>query len=160
MFVRTQILSLSVMPLFFKYYEGHPETKERLSIMSTHLFCCSRPLVSSVHCDVENCLMQLYVGYCYVLSAEIAVAMAVPIENPTGCEVRAVIRFLQADEFLGYVTEKASSRVGFICYTTMRVRILPGRHKPCCVRNSIETSSSILRTVRTWHRRTFSCFQK
>ena len=33
-------------------------------------------------------------------------------------------------------------------------------HKPCCVSNSIGTSSSILRTDRTWHRRTFSCFQK
>ena len=40
-----------------------------------------------------------------MVSAEIAVAMAVPIE------VRGVIRFLQADEILGYLAEKVSSRV-------------------------------------------------
>ena len=38
--------------------------------------------------------------------------------------------------------------------------MLPSRYKPWCVRNSIVTSSSILRKVRTCHRRTFSCFQK
>ena len=75
------------------------------------------------------------------------------------CEVRGVIRFLQDDEILGYLAEEASSRVELFCCTTMHVRILPGRRKPCCVSNSIGTSRSILRTVRTWHRRTFSCFQ-
>ena len=72
-----------------------------MRIQSAHLFCCSRSLVSGVQCDVENCLMQLYVGPCHVVSAEIAVAMAVPIENPADCEVRGVIRFLQIDEILG-----------------------------------------------------------
>ena len=50
------------------------------------------------------------------------------------------------------------SRKLFYC-TTMHVRILPGRHKPCCISNSIGTSSNIFCTVRTWHFRTFSCFQ-
>ena len=34
---------------------------------------------------------------------EIAVAIAVPIENPVHCEVRGVIRFHKADEILGYL---------------------------------------------------------
>ena len=105
---------------------------------------------------LKSCLMRLYVGACHMISAEIAVAMAVPIENLADCEARGVIRFLQANEILNYLAEEASSRVEW----TMHVRILPGRHKPCCVSNSVGTSSSILRTVRTWHRRTFSCFQK
>ena len=63
-----------------------------------------------------------------MVSAEIAVAMAVPIENPADCEVQGVIRFLQADEILGYLTEEASYRVELFCCTT--VRILTGRHKP------------------------------
>ena len=44
-------------------------------------------------------------------SAEITVAMAVPIENPADCEVRGVGHFLQANEILGYLAEEASSRV-------------------------------------------------
>ena len=104
--------------------------------------------------------MQLYVESCHVVSAEIVVAIAVPIENPADCEMRGVTRFLQADEMLGYPAEEASSRVELFGCTTMHVRILLGRHKPCCVSNSIGTSSSTLRTVRTWHRRTFSCLQK
>ena len=79
-------------------YEGNPESKERLRIQSAHLFCCSRFLVSGVHCDVEKCLMQLYVGPYHVVSAEIAAAIAVPIENPTEYEVRDAISFLQADK--------------------------------------------------------------
>ena len=55
--------------------------------------------------------MQLYVGPCPVVSAEIAVAIALSIENTDGCEVRGVIRFLQADEILGYLAEEGSSRV-------------------------------------------------
>ena len=109
---------------------------------------------------LKSCLMQLYVGPCHVLSAEITVAMAVPIENSADCEMRGVTHFLQVDEILGYLAEEASSRVELFCCTTTHVRILPGRHKPCCVSNSIGTSSSIHRRVRTWHRRTFSCFQK
>ena len=108
----------------------------------------------------KSYLMQLYVGPCHLVSAEIAVAMAVPIENPTDCEVRGFICFVQADEILGYLVKEASSRVELFCCTTMHVRILPGRHKPCCVSNSIGVSSSILRTNRTWHRGTFPCFQK
>ena len=141
----------SYVVYFFQELRGHPESKERLRIQSARLFCCSRSLVFGVQCDVEKCLMQLYVGSCHVVSAELAVAMAVPIENPADCEKRGVIRFLQANEILGYLAEETSSRVELFCCTTMHVRILPGKHKACCVSNSIGTSSSILRTVRTWH---------
>ena len=136
-------------------YEGHPGSKEHLRIQSAHLFCCNRSLVSGVQYDVENCLMQLCVGPCHMVSAEIAVAMAVPIENPADCEGRGVIRFLQVDDILGYLAEEASSRVELFCCTTMHIRILSDRNRPCCVSNSIGISSSILRTVRTWHRRLF-----
>ena len=96
-------------------YENHPESKERLRIHSAHLLCCSRSLVSGVQRDVEKYLMQLHVGPCYVVSAERAVVMAVPIENPADYEVRGVIHFLQADEILGYLAEEASSRVELLC---------------------------------------------
>ena len=43
--------------------------------------------------------------------------------------MRGVIRFLEADEILGYLAEEASSRVELFCCTTMNFRILPGRHK-------------------------------
>ena len=89
--------------------------------------------------------MKLYVGPCHGVSAEITVAMAASTENPTVCEAQGVIHFLEADEILGYLAEEASSRVELFCCTTMHVRILPGRYKPCCVSNSIGTSSSILR---------------
>ena len=105
-------------------------------------------------------LMLLYIGPCHIVSAEKAVAMAVSIENPADYEVQGVIRFLQTNEYLGYLAKEASSRMELFCCTIMQVHILPGRHKPCCMSNSIGTSSSILRTVRTWHHRTFSCFQK
>ena len=49
-------------------YEGHPESKECLRIKSAHVFCCRLSLVSGVQCAVENCLMQLYVGPCHVVS--------------------------------------------------------------------------------------------
>ena len=55
--------------------------------------------------------MQLYVGPSYVVSAEIAMAMAVSIQSPTDCELRGVTSFLQADEILGCLAEEASSRV-------------------------------------------------
>ena len=35
--------------------------------------------------------------------------MAVPIKNPADCEVRGVIRFLQADEILGYIVAEEAS---------------------------------------------------
>ena len=63
--------------------------------------------------------MQLYVGLCHVVIAEIAVAMAVPIENSADSEVRGVIRFLQADEILGYLAEEASFRMELFCCPTM-----------------------------------------
>ena len=107
---------------------------------------------------LKSFLMRLYVGSCQVVSEEIAVAISVPIENPADSEVRGVISFLQADEILGYLAEEASSRVELFCCTTMHVRILPDRYKPCYLSNFIGTSSSILSIVRTWHRRTFSCF--
>ena len=113
---------LNIINLYLFYniilfnYEGHPESKERLRIQSAHLLCCSRSLIYGGHCDVEHCLIQLYVGPCHVVNAEIPVAMAVPIEIPTDCGVRGVIRFLQADETLGYLAEEASSRVELFCY--------------------------------------------
>ena len=79
--------------------------------------------------------MQLYVGPCQVVSAEIAVAMALQVENPANCEMQGAIRFLQANEILSYLAEEARSRVELFCCTTMHVRMLPGRHKPCCVSN-------------------------
>ena len=142
-------------------YEGCPGSKERLRIKSAHLFYCSRSLVSGVQCDVENYLTQLYVGRCHVVNAEIAVVMAVPIENPTDCEIQGVICFLQADEILGYLAEEARSRVELLfCCTTMYVRIFPGRHKSSCMSISIGAFSNILHTVRNWNGRTFSSFQK
>ena len=74
--------------------------------------------------------MQLYVGPCQVVSAEIAVAKAVPIENPADCEVRDVISFLQADGISGYHAEETRLRMELFCFTTMHVRIVPGRHEP------------------------------
>ena len=112
-------------------YEGHPDSKERLRIQFAYVFCCSLSLVSGVQCDVEKLLILLYAGPCHVVSTEMAVAMAVPIEKPADdCEARGVISFLQADEILGYLAEEASSRVELFCCRTMHVRILPGRHKP------------------------------
>ena len=68
--------------------------------------------------------MQLYIGPCHVVSAEIAVVMAVPIENPADYEVRGVIRFLQVDEILGYLAEEANFHMDLFCCTTMHVLIL------------------------------------
>ena len=104
--------------------------------------------------------MQLYIRPCHVVSAEITVAMAVPIGNPVDCEVGGIIHFLQANGILGYLAEEANSCMELFCCMTMYVHILPGRDKPCCMSNFIGTSSSILHTVQTWHRHTFSCFQK
>ena len=55
---------------------------------------------------LKSFLMQMYVGPSHVVSAEIAVAMAVLIENPADYDVQCVIRFLQADEILGYLAEE------------------------------------------------------
>ena len=51
-----------------------------------------------------------------MLSAEIALAMSMPIENPADCEVRGVIGFLQTEEILGYLDEEASSRMELFCF--------------------------------------------
>ena len=63
-----------------------------------------------------------------MVSAEIAVAMSVLIENPTDCEVQGVIHFLQASEILDYLAEGASSREELLCCMTMHVCIMPGRY--------------------------------
>ena len=119
-----------------------------------------------------TCLLQPIIGFwcsvwcwkvascsCHVVSAEIAVAMVVPIENPAYCKVRGVVSFLQVDEILGYFAEEASSCMELFCCMAMHVHILPSRHKPCFMGNSIGTSSSILCTVWTWHHQTFTYFQ-
>ena len=72
-------------------------------------------------------LMQLYVGPCHVVSADIAVAKAVPIENPADCEARGFIRFLQVDEILDDLAERARFRVNLFCCTRMHVCLLHGR---------------------------------
>ena len=46
-----------------------------------------------------------------MVSGEIAVAMAVPIENTANCEVQGVICFLQANEIFDYLAEDTSSHV-------------------------------------------------
>ena len=61
--------------------------------------------------------MQLYVRACHLVTAEIAVSMTVPIENPADFEMQGVIRFLQADEILGYLAEEASFRVEYCSVT-------------------------------------------
>ena len=76
-----------------------------------HLFRCSRSLVSGVQCDVEKLPHAVVRWTCRALSAEIAVAMAVPVEDPADCEVRGIIRLLQADEILRYLTEEAITHV-------------------------------------------------
>ena len=112
-------------------YESHPESKERLCIQSAHLFCCSRSLVSDVQWDVEK------------LPHAVVRRTLSRVKCRDSCghscadwESRwlwGVIRFQQADEILGYLSEEASSRVEVFRCTTMHVRILPGIHKPCCV---------------------------
>ena len=139
------LLSLLLRPGFSLTSPGEPPMDHGFQVLSAML---------------KYCPMQLYVGLYHVVSAEICVAMAVPIENPADSEVRGDLRFLQADEILDYLAEEASSHVELFRCTTMHVRILPERHKPCCVSYSFRTPSSILRTVLTWHRRTFSCFQQ
>ena len=139
-------------------YEGHPESKESLHIQS------EKPV-----------LLQPIIGFwcsvwCWKLSHAVAHQTLSHGKCRDSCghgcadwETRqlwgAKFCFLQADEILGYLAEEASSRVELFNCTTVHVRMLP-RHKPCYLSNSIGTSSSILHTVRAWHRRTFSCFQK
>ena len=54
-----------------------------------------------------------------MVSAEIAVDNIVPIENHADYKVRGVIRSLQTDEILVYLAEEASSRMEFLCCTTI-----------------------------------------
>ena len=88
----TEIVAMFICLLI---YECHPESKERLRIKSAHIFCCCRALVSGVQCDVER-LPHSVVGrtFCHVVSAEIAVAMTVPIENPAAPTVRCEVLFV------------------------------------------------------------------
>ena len=72
----------------YNMYEAHLEYSPRTCFVAAdHLFLMCSVLKSS--------LMQLYVGPCHVVGAEIAVATVVPIENSADCEVGGVIRFLQ-----------------------------------------------------------------
>ena len=127
---------------------------------SGHLFRCSRSLVSW---DSVWCWKLPHAVVRRTLSSSKCrhnCSMAVSTENPADCEVQGVISFLQADKVFGYLAEEASSCVELFSCTTMHVRILPGRHKPCCESNSTGTSLIILRTARNWHCQTFSWFQK
>ena len=117
-------------------YEGHPESKERCAYSPRTCFVAADHWFLVFSVMLKSFLMQLYVGSCHVVSAEIAVVMAVPIENPADCELRGVIRFLQTDEII-----RLSCRRGKLSRGS--------RHKSCCVSSSTGTSSSILRTVRT-----------
>ena len=49
-----------------------------------------------------------------MVSAEIAVATAMPIENTADCEVRGVIHFLQTDEILGYLSRRSKISHGVV----------------------------------------------
>ena len=82
------------------YYEGHQKVKN---------VCTYSPLTCFVAADhwflvfsvmLKSCLMQLYIRPCHMVSAEIAVAMAVQFLNHAVYELIAVIRFLQDDEIL------------------------------------------------------------
>ena len=82
------------------YYLYTKEAIQKVKNICAYLLCCSPSLVSDVQRDVEKLRMQLYVGLSNVVSAERTVATPLPIENPAECEVRGVIRFLQAEEIL------------------------------------------------------------
>ena len=58
--------------------------------------------------------MQLYVVHCHIVRAEIAVTMAMPIENPAECTVGGVTRFLKADEILGYLGRRGKFSRGIV----------------------------------------------
>ena len=53
---------------------------------------------------------------------------------------------------------EANLHVALFWYMTMHAQIPPGRHRPCCMMNSIGAHLTILPTVRTWHHRTFTSF--
>ena len=53
----------------------------------------------------------MYLGPCHVVSV---VAMVLPIENSADCEVQGVIRFLQADEILGYLCRRGKLSRGIV----------------------------------------------
>ena len=111
-------------------------TKAIQKVQFANLFCCGRLVVSSVQCDVKKCLVQLYVGPCHVVSEEIAVAMAVPIENPADCEVRSDVFYRRIRSQVILTKRQALAWNYFVC-KTMHFRILPERHKSCCVSNCI-----------------------
>ena len=113
-------------------------------VATDHWFLVFSVMLKSCSSSCTSVLVTWYV--------QIAVAMAVAIQNPAEYEVRGVIRFLHADEIIGYLAEEASSRVELFYCTTMHVLILSCGHKSCCVSNSTGTSSNILRTVLTCYR--------
>ena len=107
---------------------------------------------------LKSCLMQLYVGSCQMVSAVSCGHDCVDWEfRWLWGEVRGVICFLQANEILGYLPEEASSCIELFCCMTMHVRILPDNTRLAA---SAISSVYLRASVRTWHRQTFSCFQK
>ena len=68
------------------------------SVAADHRFLVFSVMLKSTSCNCKSNLIMW-------LGAEIAVAMAVPIENPANCDVWGIINFLQADEILGYLAE-------------------------------------------------------
>ena len=135
-------------------YEGHPESKERLRIQFAHLFYCSWSLVSGVQCDVKKlphavASWTLSCGKCRDSCAD--------WEFRQLWDARCY-SFSAGRWDLRLSCQRGKLSFGIVLLHGMHVHILPGRRKPCCKSNSIGTSSSILRTVQTWHHRTFSCF--
>ena len=63
-----------------------PESKERLRKQPAHCFVAADQWFLVFSVMLKSCL-KLYVGPYHMVSTEIAVAMAVPIENPADCEV-------------------------------------------------------------------------
>ena len=141
------------------HYEGHPESKERLRIQSAHLFCCSRSLVSGVQWpwNVASCSCTSDLVTWYVQRQLWLWLCRLRIPPTVRCEVLLVFAGRWNLRF-SYRRGKLSR--GIVLFHDNARRILLGIHNPCCVSNSTGTSSSILRTVRTWYRRTFFCFQK
>ena len=134
-------------------YEGHPESKECFLIQSAQLLCCSRSLVSGVRCDVEK-LPRVIV--CRTLSRGKCRDSCADWESRRLWDARCY-SFSAGRLDLTLFCRRGKLSRGIVL---LHVHILPGRHKPCCVSNSIGTSLSILHTVRTWHGPTFFCFQK
>ena len=123
-------------------------------MQSTPPFCSCRLLVSGVQCDVRKLphavvRRTLLRGKCRDSCGQ-------------GCTDWSARRYsFSAGQWVLRLSCRRHklSRVIVLLHENS-LRILPNRHKPWCVSNSIGTSSSFHRIVRTWHRWTFSCFQK